>query len=103
MRTGYGFPSGWIFAQPLAIGGHGGTEFTECKTDTGSLVKRLRYRIAIRLHKQFKSLIQTISWALFMGPHINPTVELPSLQTRSSLKLAYGAMELGNDLGIFNS
>lgn len=37
----YGFPSGGIFAQPLGIGGHGGTEFTECKTDTGLLVKKL--------------------------------------------------------------
>lgn len=37
----YGFPSGDIFAQPLGIGGHGGTEFTECKTDKGLLVKKL--------------------------------------------------------------
>ena len=41
MTTGYGFPSGGIFAQPLGIGGNGGTEFTECKTDTGLLVKKL--------------------------------------------------------------
>ena len=41
MSTGYGFPSGGIFAQPLGVGGQGGTEFTECKTDTGLLVKKL--------------------------------------------------------------
>ena len=37
----YGFPTGGIFAQPLGIGGHGGAEFTECKTDKGLLVKKL--------------------------------------------------------------
>ena len=41
MTAGYGFPSGGIFAQPLGIGGNGGTEFNECKTDTGLLVKKL--------------------------------------------------------------
>lgn len=41
MTASYGFPSVGIFAQPLGIGGNGGTEFTECKTDTGLLVKKL--------------------------------------------------------------
>lgn len=38
---GYGFPSGNIFAPAVPIGGNGGGEFTECKTDKGLLVKKL--------------------------------------------------------------
>lgn len=41
MSGGYDFPSGGIFASSHGIGGNGGTEFTECKTDTGLLVKKL--------------------------------------------------------------
>ena len=37
----YGFPPGTIFAEALGIGGGGGGEFTECKTNDGLLVKKL--------------------------------------------------------------
>ena len=64
MSTGYGFPSGWIFAQPRAIGGHGGTEFTECKTDTGSLVKQL----GVWYSDQAPQAIQVTYTDDFVGP-----------------------------------
>ena len=41
MTASYGFPSAAVFSQPLGIGGNGGTESTESKTDTGLLVKKL--------------------------------------------------------------
>ena len=41
MTASDGFPSATVFAQPLSIGGNGGTESTECKTDTGLLVEEL--------------------------------------------------------------
>ena len=103
MSTGYGFPSGGIFAQPLAIGGYGGTEFTECKTDTGLLVKKLGVWYSDQALQAIQVTYTGDSVGPVYGTYINPTVKSPSLQTRSSLKLAYGAMGLGNDLGIFNS
>ncbi|KAL8790920.1 MAG: hypothetical protein Q9213_000345 [Squamulea squamosa] len=40
---GYGFPTANYFADPLSIGGGGGSEFTECKADRAVFVRKMGF------------------------------------------------------------